>query len=121
MVTVAVVVSCYHVSCVCFVKTSVQTVNAGERDLKMVIREYATLQGIVIWSNKDYRRTQTWSVTCARLLSRCVEDGTVFELRQGDVTLLVSVRRLPHFNLVEEVLDGKGSKFVLRMNSETSV
>ena len=79
------------------------------------------LQGIVIWNDKDYRRTQTWSITCERLLSRCVDDGTVFELRQGEVALLVAVRRLPHFNLVEEVLNGKGGKFVLRMNSETSV
>jgi len=54
-------------------------------------------------------------------MSRCVEDGTVFELRRADVSLLVTVRRLPHFNLVEEVLGGKGGKFVLRMNSETSV
>jgi len=82
---------------------------------------HVMLQGIAIWNDKDYRRTQTWSVTCDRLLSRCVDDGTVFELRQGDVTLLVTVRRLPHFNLVEEVLDGKRNKFVLRMNSETSV
>jgi len=80
-----------------------------------------TLQGIVIWNDKDYRHTQTWSITCERLLSRCVDDGTVFELRQGEVALLVAVRRLPHFNLVEEVLNGKGGKFVLRMNSETSV
>ena len=81
----------------------------------------SVLQGIAIWNDKDYRSTQTWSITCDRLLSRCIDDGTVFELRQGDVAVLITVRRLPHFNLVEEVLDGKGSKFVLRMNSETSV
>jgi len=81
----------------------------------------AVLQGIAIWNDKDYRSTQTWSITCDRLLSRCVDNGTVFELRQADVTLLITVRSLPHFNLVEDILDGKGSKFVLRMNSETSV
>jgi vang-like len=75
----------------------------------------------VIWNDVDYRPTQTWSIACDRVLSCCAGEGTVLELRQGDVTLLVSVRRLPHFNLVEEVLDPKANKFVLRMNSETSV
>ena len=82
---------------------------------------FVVIQGITIWNDKDYHRTQTWSIVCDRLLSRCVDDGTMFELRQGDVTLLITVRGLPHFNLVEEVLNGKGDKFVLRMNSETSV
>ena len=79
------------------------------------------VQGIVIWNDNEYRETQTWSVACDRLLSLSAVDGTVIELRQGDITLLVVVRRLPHFNLVEEVLDPKANKFVLRMNSETSV
>ncbi len=43
------------------------------------------------------------------------------QLRQGDVSLLVTVRKLPHFNLTEEVIDPKTNKFVLRLNSETSV
>jgi vang-like len=45
----------------------------------------------------------------------------VFQLRQGDVSLLVFVRKTPHFNLTEEVLDPKTNKFVLKLNSETSV
>jgi len=91
------------------------------RPVHQVIDVLCLSQGIVIWNDRDYRGTQTWSITCDRLMSRCVEDGTVFELRRADVSLLVTVRRLPHFNLVEEVLGGKGGKFVLRMNSETSV
>jgi len=78
-------------------------------------------QGQIIWNNKDYRSTQTWVLICDQLLSRAVEGGTVFQLRQGDVSLLVNVRRLPHFNLTEEVIDPKNNKFVLRLNSETSV
>ena len=91
----------------------------GQRAVKRVC--CIVWQGIVVWNDRDYRGTQTWSVTCDRLLSRCVDDGTVFELRRADVSLLVTVRALPHFNLVEDVLSGKGGKFVLRMNSETSV
>ena len=65
--------------------------------------------------------TQTWTLICEQLLSREIEAGTMFQLRQGDVSLLVFVRKMPHFNLTEEVLDPKTNKFVLKLNSETSV
>lgn len=78
-------------------------------------------QGSVIWNDKDYRPTHTWILICDQLLCRAVEHGTAFQLRQGDVSVMVNVRRLPHFNLTEEVLDPKTNKFVLRLNSETSV
>ena len=78
-------------------------------------------QGAVVWNDKEYRATQTWVLICEQLLSRAAEHGTIFQLRQGDVSLLVSVRKLPHFNLTEEVIDPKTNKFVLRLNSETSV
>lgn len=83
--------------------------------------DFCSIQGLVIWNDSEYRNTQTWSIACDRLLSCSAVDGTTVEMRQGDITLLVTVRRLPHFNLVEEVLDPKSNKFVLRMNSETSV
>jgi vang-like len=78
-------------------------------------------QGAIIWNDKDYRSTHTWVLVCDQLLCRAVEHDSVFQLRQGDVSLLVNVRRLPHFNVTEEVIDPKHNKFVLRMNSETSV
>lgn len=78
-------------------------------------------QGSVVWNDKEHRETQTWVLVCDQLLSRAVDGETVFQLRQGDVSLLVTVRRLPHFNLTEDVIDPKTNKFVLRLNSETSV
>ncbi|RWS28497.1 vang-like protein 2 [Leptotrombidium deliense] len=42
-------------------------------------------------------------------------------LRQGDVSLLVTVHSIPHLNVTEEIIDPKSNKFVFRMNSETSV
>jgi vang-like len=62
-----------------------------------------------------------WVLVCEQLLTREMEHGSVFQLRRADVALLCSVRRLPHFNLTEEVIDPKNNKFVLRLNSETSV
>jgi len=77
--------------------------------------------GPVLWNDKEYHATQTWVLICEQLLSRDVEHGTLFQLRQGDVSLMITVRKLPHFNLTEEVIDPKNNKFVLRLNSETSV
>ena len=87
---------------------------------KSFISKYLT-QGPSIYNDRDYRATQTWTLICDQLLSRAVEHGTQFNLKQGDVSILVTVRRLPHYNLTEEVIDPKTNKFVLRLNSETSV
>ena len=43
------------------------------------------------------------------------------QLRQSDVSLLCQVSPLPHFSLAEEIIHPKSNKFVLRLNSETSV
>ena len=93
---------------------------AHDMSPKSFLERYMT-QGPVIWNDKDYKSTQTWVLICDQLLSRACEDGTLFQLRQNDVSLLVHVRKTPHFNLTEEVIDPKNNKFVLRMNSETSV
>ena len=87
---------------------------------KAFLERYMT-QGPAILNDKDYRNTQTWTLVCDTLLSRAVEHGTVFQLKQGEVSLLVHVRKLPHFNITEEVINPKTNKFVLRLNSETSV
>jgi vang-like len=55
------------------------------------------------------------------MLSRPIRPGTLFQLRQGEVSLLVSVHALPHLLLTEEIIEPKSNKFVLRMSSETSV
>lgn len=82
-------------------------------------------QGVVVWNDKEMSgsggSTHTWTLVCDQLLSRALEHGTVLQLRHGDVSLLAFVRRLPHFNLTEDVIDPKSNKFVLKLNSETSV
>lgn len=87
---------------------------------KAFIERYLT-QGVVIMNNKDYRDTEKWVLICDQLLTREIEHGTIFQLRQNDISLLCSVKKLPHFNITEEVIDPKSNKFVLRLNSETSV
>lgn len=76
----------------------------------------------VLQSEKERdRNIQCWSLICEELLSRPISNGCTFQLIQNDVSLNVYVYRLPHLNISEEVVDPKCNKFVLKLNSETSV
>lgn len=76
----------------------------------------------VLQSEKERDRSlQHWSLICEELLSRPISSGCTFQLIQNEVSLTVSVHKLPHFNITEEVVDPKCNRFVLKLNSETSV
>ncbi|XP_076051263.1 strabismus domain-containing protein Vang [Oratosquilla oratoria] len=77
--------------------------------------------GPVLQNDKENREIQSWGLVCEQLLSRPITSGTVFQLRQSDLSLLCSVTTLPHFSISEEIIHPKSNKFVLRLNSETSV
>jgi vang-like len=74
-----------------------------------------------ILQNQKERHNQSWSLICDELLSRPIYDNLVFQLVQGEVSLTVTVCKLPYFSITEKVVDPKCNKFVLRLNSETSV
>lgn len=78
-------------------------------------------QGVVIMNEKEYKEVEKWILISDQLLTRELEHNSVFQLRQNDISLLCTAKRLPHFNLTEEVINPKTNKFVLRLNSETSV
>lgn len=75
----------------------------------------------VISCSTECKAIQTWGLVSEVLLTRTIESGTVFMLRQNDVSLLVTVTSIPHLNITEEIIDPKCNKFVFKMNSETSV
>lgn len=75
----------------------------------------------VLQNDREVGGSQSWALICDTMLTRSIGDGTVFQLRQGDVSLLCSVHSLPHLAISEEIIDPKSNKFVLRMSSETSV
>ncbi|CAK1541901.1 unnamed protein product [Leptosia nina] len=79
------------------------------------------VEGPVLAAEQEARTTQRWSLISDELLARPLADNIEFQLRQGDISLICSVRQLPKFNLSEEVVDPKSNRFVLRLNSETSV
>uniref|UniRef100_A0AAG5DP54 Vang-like protein n=1 Tax=Anopheles atroparvus TaxID=41427 RepID=A0AAG5DP54_ANOAO len=75
----------------------------------------------VLQHDKERRHNHNWSLICDELLSRPISDGCTFQLIQNDVSLTVAIHRIPHFTVSEEVVDPKSNKFVLKLNSETSV
>lgn len=75
----------------------------------------------VMQSEKERRPVQAWSLICDELLSRPLSNNVTFQLIQNDISLVVSVHKLPHLHITEEVVDPKSNKFVLKLNSETSV
>ncbi|CAL4139156.1 unnamed protein product [Meganyctiphanes norvegica] len=75
----------------------------------------------VLQNDKEHRGVQSWGLVCEQLLSRSIGSGTIFQLRQADVLLLCEVTPIPHFSIAEEIIHPKSNKFVLRLNSETSV
>ncbi|KAL6252272.1 hypothetical protein P5V15_003010 [Pogonomyrmex californicus] len=77
-----------------------------------------------VFSNEKERqkRSHHWALVCeGELPSRPIANGCEFQLRQGEVALLCTVYKLPHFNLTEQLAHPKSNKFLLRLNSETSV
>jgi vang-like len=64
---------------------------------------------------------QDWILICDTSLYQSVEDNLMIVLKQNEVSLMCTFKKLPHFNLIEDILDPKRNKFVLKLNSETTV
>ncbi|XP_077990322.1 vang-like protein 2 [Glandiceps talaboti] len=70
---------------------------------------------------RDGRESQQWELICDQMANWPLKTNTSFMLRQGDVGLFVYIMGIPHFQVSEEAFDHKNNKFVLRLQSETSV
>lgn len=79
------------------------------------------MESPVLQNDRERRTHQSWALVCEELLSRPIFNNCTFQLIQNDISLLVTVCKLPHFNISEEVVDPKSNKFILKLNSETSV
>lgn len=86
---------------------------------KAFLERYINDQPCVEFTTK--RRTQSWSLVCEEQVTKSLSSSTVFQLKGEDLSLVVTVRRLPYFNIAEDEFDFESNKFVLRLNSETSV
>ncbi|XP_063826597.1 vang-like protein 1 [Ostrinia nubilalis] len=79
------------------------------------------VEGPVLSAEQESRPLQRWALISDELLARPLASSVEFQLRQGDVSLICSIKQLPKFSLSEEVVDPKSNRFILRLNSETSV
>lgn len=86
---------------------------------KAFLERYINDQPCVEFTTK--RRTQSWSLVCEEQVTKSLSSSTVFQLKGEDLSLIVTVRRLPYFDIAEDEFDFESNKFVLRLNSETSV
>ena len=64
---------------------------------------------------------QSWILICDSALYQNIEDNLMIVLKQNEVSLMCTIKRLPRFNLIEDILDPMRNKFTLKLNSETTV
>ncbi|XP_014211608.1 vang-like protein 1 [Copidosoma floridanum] len=71
---------------------------------------------------EQQRKIQEWALVCeGDLPSRPLRHNSVFQLRQGEIALLCTIYSLPNLSLTEQIALPKSNRFLLRLNSETSV
>lgn len=66
-------------------------------------------------------RGRQWTLVSEEPVTSALRQGLVFSLRRLDFSLVVTVTPLPFLRLSEEFIDPKSHKFVMRLQSETSV
>ncbi|KAJ8252973.1 hypothetical protein GJAV_G00207760 [Gymnothorax javanicus] len=62
-----------------------------------------------------------WTLVSEASVTSGLKEGSVFLLKCIDFSLVVTAKRIPYIKLSEEFIDPKSHKFVLRLQSETSV
>jgi vang-like len=71
--------------------------------------------------DKQVKTDQNWILICESVLYQNVEDNLMLVLKQNEVSLMCTFKRMPRFSLIEDILDPKRNKFLIKMNSETTV
>uniref|UniRef100_A0A8C2G1J2 VANGL planar cell polarity protein 2 n=1 Tax=Cyprinus carpio TaxID=7962 RepID=A0A8C2G1J2_CYPCA len=73
------------------------------------------------YQRENGSRGRQWTLVSEEPVTSALRQGLVFSLRRLDFALVVTVTPLPFLNLGEEFIDPKSHKFVMRLQSETSV
>uniref|UniRef100_A0A8C9FCD5 VANGL planar cell polarity protein 2 n=1 Tax=Pavo cristatus TaxID=9049 RepID=A0A8C9FCD5_PAVCR len=77
--------------------------------------------GPTIQYHKDRWLAKQWTLVSEEPVTNGLKDGVVFVLKRHDFSLVISAKKIPFFKLSEEFVDPKSHKFVMRLQSETSV
>ncbi|XP_043858571.1 vang-like protein 1 isoform X1 [Dromiciops gliroides] len=77
--------------------------------------------GPTLQYDKDRWFSKQWTLVSEEAVTNGLRDGVVFVLKCLDFSLVINVKKIPFIVLSEEFIDPKSHKFVLRLQSETSV
>lgn len=86
---------------------------------KAFVERYTCDQPCISYVGTD--RQQDWTLISDIAPTRQLGEGTVFQLKHDDISLVIAVSRLPIFSMDEEPYNSDTNRFVFRLNSETSV
>lgn len=67
----------------------------------------------VLQNEREQREVQPWSLVSELMVSRGIDAGTSFLLRQGEISLLCEILPLPHYSLQETVHTPALDKFII--------
>ena len=70
---------------------------------------------------RESDRGRQWTLVSEEPVTSALRQSLVFSLRRLDFSLVVTVTPLPFLRIGEEFIDPKSHKFVMRLQSETSV
>ncbi|KAL3988848.1 hypothetical protein ACER0C_013166 [Sarotherodon galilaeus] len=87
---------------------------------KAFLERYLTAGPTMQYQQQNGRGRQ-WTLVSEEPVTSALRQGLVFSLRRLDFSLVVTVTPLPFLRLGEEFIDPKSHKFVMRLQSETSV
>ncbi|XP_017288271.1 vang-like protein 1 isoform X2 [Kryptolebias marmoratus] len=71
--------------------------------------------------SRDHWRARQWTLVSEASVTSGLKDGTTFLLKCVDFSLVATSKKIPYIQMSEEYIDPKSHKFVLRLQSETSV
>lgn len=77
--------------------------------------------GPTLQYGKDQWLGRRWTLISEASVTSSLKDGSVFLLKCVDFSLVVTTKKIPYIQMSEEYIDPKSHKFVLRLQSETSV
>ncbi|XP_035854533.1 vang-like protein 1 isoform X5 [Sander lucioperca] len=87
---------------------------------KAFLESYLT-PGPTLQYSRDHWRARQWTLISEASVTSGLKDGSIFLLKCVDFSLVVTTKKIPYIQMSEEYIDPKSHKFVLRLQSETSV
>ncbi|XP_017562045.1 vang-like protein 1 [Pygocentrus nattereri] len=87
---------------------------------KAFLESYLT-PGPTLQYGKECWQVLQWTLVSEAAVTSPLRDGTEFQLKNPDFSLVVSSKAIPHLKISEEYVHPKSHKFVLLLQSETSV